>query len=124
MEIKVSIGEIIDKFIILAIKKERIYDKEKSKHIMYEYYYLEEIIQNLHFDTTSIDYKELYEVNLLLWDIEDKIRDKDRKKEFDSEFVKLARNVYIFNDKRVEIKRKINLTYKSEIVEEKSYERY
>ena len=64
------------------------------------------------------------EVNKLLWKIEDDIRDKERKKEFDKEFAELARSVYITNDRRADIKKEINIKYNSLFIEEKSYNQY
>ncbi len=122
MEIKVSIGEIIDKLTILVIKKEKIQDESKLKNIKFEYEYLASIVVKIPFKTTSKDYKDLYHVNLTLWDIEEGLRDKEQKKEFDEEFINFARNECVFNDKRAEIKKRINVQFESEIVEEKSYE--
>ena len=69
-------------------------------------------------------YFQLKSINLKLWDIEDKIRIKEKNKEFDNEFIKLARSVYLNNDRRSETKKELNITFNSEIVEEKSYEKY
>ncbi len=68
--------------------------------------------------------EELKQINQQLWDIEDKIRDKERNRSFDDEFIQLARSVYIINDERSRIKRKINDVFGSEFVEEKSYPEY
>ena len=68
--------------------------------------------------------KNLKKVNHSLWNIEDNIREKEKFKEFDDEFIELARSVYKTNDKRAEIKKKINLLTKSDIIEEKSYKKY
>ena len=67
---------------------------------------------------------ELKSVNEALWDIEDDIREKEAAKSFDAEFIKLARAVYVTNDKRAEIKKQINLATGSALIEEKSYESY
>lgn len=120
MDIKVSIGEIIDKLSILEVKKNKIVDTEKLKNITIEYDYLLEKLKPLAIG----EYSELYDVNLLLWDVEDNIRIKENMKEFDDEFIMFARKVYFFNDKRAEIKRRINIKYNSEFIEEKSYEKY
>ena len=69
-------------------------------------------------------YKDLYKINYMLWEIEDDIRDKERKKEFDAEFIGLARSVYITNDKRMNIKHTINKEMNSDIKEHKSYKPY
>jgi hypothetical protein len=123
MEIKVSIGEIVDKLSILLIKKINIKDKEKLENITNEYNYLNNIVFNI-LKVSEDDFLNLVSINEKLWDIEDKIRDKERNKEFDNTFVELARAVYITNDKRAEIKKNINLKYKSNFVEEKSYNKY
>ena len=69
-------------------------------------------------------YRSLYEVNCELWDIEDHIRDLERKKEFGDDFISTARAVYIKNDRRSELKREINIRTSSGLMEEKSYEKY
>lgn len=123
MEIEVSIGEIVDKLSILRIKKLNITDKDKLNNIIKEYDYLFEIVFNkLKID--SEDFNELQIINKSLWDIEDKIRDKERQKSFDEEFIQLSRSVYIKNDLRSKIKKQINIKYGSFFVEEKSYKEY
>lgn len=122
MKIEVSIGEIIDKLTILFLKREKISDTDKLKNIKKEFDYLTGIIEKL--NIKSEDIQELLDINNLLWDIEDKIRDKERNNVFDDEFIQLARSVYITNDLRADIKKKINLKYFSEFVEEKSYTKY
>jgi hypothetical protein len=83
------------------------------------------VVENdLSISTSSPEYLELLSVNKDLWVIEDDIRDKERQKEFDDEFVKLARAVYYTNDVRAKIKKEINLKYSSGFVEEKSYQSY
>lgn len=124
MEIEISIGEIVDKLSILQIKTENITDNEKLKNITKEYLYLHEIVFSKLNISHDDQYVRLLEVNKELWDVEDKIRDKERNKEFDSEFIELARSVYFTNDKRAEIKKEINLKYNSTFVEEKSYNPY
>lgn len=123
MEIEVSIGEIVDKLSILEIKKNKITSADKLKNILNEYNYLYEIVFKK-MKILSEDYKSLLNINMQLWDIEDLIRVKEFKKEFDDEFVKLARNVYITNDNRAKIKKMINIKYNSNLIEEKSYEQY
>lgn len=124
MEIEVSVGEIVDKLSILQIKTKNITDNDKLKNITKEYLYLHEIVFSKLNISHDDQYMKLLEVNRKLWDIEDKIRDKERNKEFDSEFIELARSVYFTNDKRAEIKKEINLKYNSTFVEEKSYNSY
>ena len=123
MKIEVSNGEIIDKLTIIQIKLERIRDPEKLKNLRKEY----EILRTASATILSQEdplYLELYKVNCDLWDIEDKIRDLEKRKEFGSDFIQTARSVYFNNDKRSEIKRAINLKTSSDLIEEKSYEKY
>ena len=125
MNIEVSHGEIVDKLTILQIKKENITDPIKLDNIVKEYDYLLSIVENdLDISTESPEYLELLSINKELWVIEDDIRDKERVKEFDEDFVKLARSVYYTNDVRAKIKKEINLKYSSGFVEEKSYQSY
>lgn len=123
MEIEVSIGEIVDKLSILRIKKNNISDPEKLVNVNKEYDYLYyKVFQELKIETP--DFHELMMVNEMLWNVEDSIRVKERNKEFDSDFIEMARSVYITNDQRAEIKKKINLKYSSNFIEEKSYNKY
>jgi hypothetical protein len=125
MNIEVSHGEIVDKLTILQIKKENINDPIKLDNIVKEYDYLLSIVENdLGISTESPEYLELLSINKELWVIEDDIRDKERVKEFDDDFIKLARSVYYTNDVRAKIKKEINLKYSSGFVEEKSYQSY
>ena len=125
MNIDVSHGEIVDKLTILQIKKENITDPIKLDNIVKEYDYLLSIVENdLEISTESPEYLELLSINKELWVIEDDIRDKERVKEFDDDFIKLARSVYYTNDVRAKIKKEINLKYSSGFVEEKSYQSY
>ena len=121
MKIEVSIGEIVDKLTILQLKKDNIKNDVKLKNIILEYDYLFNIVFNeLNIDNT--DYNKLFLTNKKLWEIEDKIRQKEKMLSFDDDFIDLARNVYITNDIRSDQKKDINLKYKSLFVEEKSYE--
>ena len=125
MNIEVSHGEIVDKLTILQIKKENITDPSKLDNIVKEYEYLLSVVENdLDISTESSEYLELLSINKELWVIEDDIREKERKKEFDEDFIKLARAVYYTNDVRAKIKKEINLKYGSGFVEEKSYSQY
>jgi hypothetical protein len=125
MNIEVSHGEIVDKLTILQIKKENITDPVKLDNIVKEYDYLLSIVENnLGISIESPEYLELLSINQELWVIEDDIRDKERIKEFDDDFIKLARSVYYTNDVRAKIKKEINLKYSSGFVEEKSYRQY
>lgn len=125
MNIDVSHGEIVDKLTILQIKKENITDPIKLDNIVKEYNYLLAVVENdLQIPTSSPEYLELLSINKELWDIEDDIRDKERNKEFDEEFIKLARAVYYTNDVRAKIKKEINVKFGSNFIEEKSYQSY
>jgi hypothetical protein len=123
MKIEVSNGEIIDKLTILQIKLERIKDDEKLVNIRKEYDELAAASSSILGKADPL-YISLYEVNCELWDIEDRIRDLERKKDFGDEFISVARSVYFRNDKRSEIKREINIKTSSGLMEEKSYEKY
>jgi len=123
MKIEVSIGEIIDKLSILQIKTSFIKDDEKLNNVKKEYDYLYNIVFN-EMKIKQSDFSNMVDINQVLWKIEDDIRDKERDKVFDTEFIELARSVYTTNDKRAEIKKKINLKYGSLFVEEKSYSNY
>ena len=124
--IPVSWGELFDKLTILEIKKERISDKPKLTNISRE---LDELLEvsNAHElpDQPLADLvAELRSINETLWDIEDDIRTCERLEDFSSSFIELARSVYKTNDKRAELKLRINRLLGSELVEEKSYEAY
>lgn len=125
IEIPISIGELVDKITILEIKNENIHDKEKIKLVNVELNLLNSIYKKFG-ENKELDHLklELKEVNSKLWKIEDEIRVLESKNIFDEEFVSLARSVYITNDKRFDIKNKINKSYSSDIMEVKSYEQY
>ncbi len=123
MKIEVSNGEIIDKLTIIQIKLERIKDAAKLVNLKKEYDELISIAPSI-IGTDDPLYKNLYDVNCELWDIEDHIRDLERKKDFGEDFIATARAVYFKNDKRSEIKREINIRTSSGLTEEKSYEKY
>lgn len=122
----VSPGELIDKITILRIKSEMISDAEKLKNVKLELRMLSDVKSDKVPDTEEMKTLEqdLLDVNKSLWSIEDDIRDCERSKDFGETFVKLARSVYMENDKRAAIKKKINLVLGSTIVEEKSYAEY
>jgi len=122
VEVQVSIGELFDKFTILQIKKNKITDKNKLYNVRNEYELIDEKTSMIQIDQQLV--KELKDVNLQLWDIEDKLRIKEKNKEFDSEFIDLARKVYYSNDRRADIKKQINMLCGSSIVEEKQYVNY
>ena len=118
-QIPISIGELCDKYSILLIKSECIVDERKLKYIHTELAYLTVLIKEFNIDDAVI--LEIKVCNKSLWDIEDAIREKENKGLFDNEFIELARAVYKTNDKRCEIKNKINTLYNSELFEIKSY---
>lgn len=125
MQIEVSIGEIVDKYTILMIKASKIQDPAKLENINKELIYLIDVLKKE--DPLMTDYpltKALFEINKELWKVEDDLRDLERAKDFDKEFVTLARNVYKLNDKRADIKKQINMKFGSDFVEEKSYQPY
>jgi hypothetical protein len=125
MKVKISIGEALDKLSILHIKKEKIKDVEKLKNVNKEHGEILNYCENLlKEDSINSLFDKLIDVNSKLWQIEDEIRKKEMNKQFDEEFINLARSVYITNDHRADIKKQINLLTSSEIVEEKSYEKY
>ena len=110
----------------MEIKSERINDPEKLSSVSKELAILQDIWQAspYHSSNLTAEIAELKTVNEALWKIEDDIRDKERRKLFDEEFIELARAVYVTNDKRAAIKRVINLKTGSELIEEKSYSDY
>ena len=119
----VSIGELFDKISILEIKESKI-KGDKLKNVKNEICELKNIVKKNKLTLDNKILEKLKETNSTLWDIEDKLRVKEREKKFDEEFINLARSVYFNNDKRASIKMKINLLFNSHIVEEKSYEDY
>ena len=123
MKIEVSNGEIIDKLTIIHIKLERIRDEAKLKNLKKEFDELSKVTSSI-LSTSDPLYKALYDVNAELWDIEDHIRDLERKKDFGKEFIETARSVYFRNDRRAELKREINIRTSSGLIEEKSYGKY
>ena len=123
MKIEVSNGEILDKLTILQIKLERVKDEHKLKNIRKEYDELRKEASSVMSQDNPL-YKALYDVNCELWDIEDHIRDLERRKDFGTDFIETARSIYFKNDRRAEIKKKINIVTSSGLTEEKSYEKY
>lgn len=123
---EVAIGELVDKITILEIKAARITDPEKLSNIHRELESLQQTYYATATQSKQLDKlaAELKATNEALWDIEDAIRDKEMRKEFDSEFIALARNIYYTNDKRFQVKRAINELLGSRLTEEKSYKKY
>jgi len=124
--VPISPGELIDKITILQIKSERITDPAKVANVRAELALLEATWRDSPFATSDVDmqWASLRRVNEKLWDIEDRLREKERARSFDQEFIELARSVYFTNDERAAIKREINTKLGSTIVEEKSYAKY
>jgi|TARA_B110000503_G_scaffold42885_1_gene70219 hypothetical protein len=124
--IPISWGELIDKITILQIKSERLSSKDALINIITELNKLSKIYDAKKSEKSNINRleAELRLVNTKLWNIEDDIRNKERQQMFDNDFIQLARSVYITNDERSRIKRKINDLFGSELVEEKGYADY
>jgi hypothetical protein len=124
--VPISPGELIDKITILEIKSQRMTDPAKLANVRTELAMLTHTWSNSAYAATNIsaDWNGLRDVNAQLWDIEDRIRDKERGALFDAEFIELARAVYVTNDERAAIKRRINMALGSVLVEEKSYQEY
>jgi hypothetical protein len=126
ISIPISIGELIDKITILQIKAERIRDAAKLANVRTELDLLDATWANNPLSRIDIDSERarLKSVNEVLWEIEDRIRVKEKAQAFDAEFIELARAVYFRNDERAAVKREINLKLGSQLVEEKSYQDY
>jgi len=126
ISVPVSPGELVDKITILEIKAERITDEEKLQNVKTELELLVQVWETVLSDTEAIlPLKEtLKGINQALWDIEDQIRIKESRQEFDQEFINLARSVYVQNDQRAAAKKQINVLLGSKIKEEKSYAEY
>ena len=121
---EISAGELIDKITILEIKKEKISNKEKLIEVEKELASLSKTLKNSINDENKIlgFKRDLKNINLKLWDIEDGKRSAEKNNRFDDKFIQLARNVYKFNDERAKIKLEINNALGSNIKEVKSYE--
>lgn len=120
--IEIGIGELMDRYTILKIKLGEIKDEEKYQNVKKEYEYLSKHIKKLE-EKEGVQelVDELFEINGELWDVEDELRFLEARGEFEEEFIQNARMVYKLNDERAAIKKKINILYNSEFVEEKSY---
>ncbi len=125
VRIPISIGELFDKISILENKSQFITEDNKLKNIHKEYTQLRKIALKLNNSfEKDYHYKKLKKINRLLWDIEEHKRECETRKDFGDKFIELARKVYMKNDERASIKRKINEQYGSSIIEEKSYKKY
>jgi len=122
MMIKVSVGEMLDKLTILLIKMKKIKDPVKRSLIQIEKEYLETLITPEMLSDPS--YQLLARTNEKLWEIEDEIRNLELEKQFEKEFIDLARSVYRENDKRFHYKNQLNQRFDSDFMEIKSYSNY
>ncbi len=121
----ISLGELVDKISILMIKKKNISDSIKLQHVNKELEFLQKTLKKYISEEEINEFLlKLVNINSKLWDIEDDIRECERKKLFDQTFIDLARSVYFTNDERAKVKNDINKTFGSELVEVKSYEEY
>ncbi|MDC2978591.1 DUF6165 family protein [Pelagibacteraceae bacterium] len=121
----ISLGELVDKISILIIKQKNITDETKLDHVKKELDFLQKTLMNYVQQEEINNFLEnLININSKLWNIEDDIRECERKKLFDQSFIDLARSVYFTNDERAKVKNDINKTFGSELVEVKSYEEY
>lgn len=118
-EIKVSVGELVDKYTILLVKKTHMPD---NQHVLKEYQYLKHKVDGIGIDVKYI--VKLLEVNNTIWMLEDTIRELHAKSEFGSSFVSTAQAIYKFNDRRFKIKTEINNKYSSDFVEQKLLPKY
>ena len=126
INVSVSVGELFDKISILEIKKNKLKNKDNIKTVKYELDKLNMIVKKKNLSSKQIkkEFLKLKKINLRLWNIEDKKRKYEKQKKFDNNFIHLARNVYLLNDKRALIKLNINNLSGSKIKEIKSYEKY
>ncbi len=126
IQVPISPGELLDKLTILEIKSARMSDAAKLSNVRRELQLLEATWRSSAYAQHDVQaqWTALRAINEKLWDIEDRIRDKERAQAFDQEFIELARAVYFTNDERAAVKREINTRLGSSIVEEKSYAQY
>ncbi len=124
--VPISPGELLDKITILRIKAARIGDAGKRANVQLELRLLEGTWRDSGCAAADLsnDERALQDVNERLWVIEDRIREKESAQAFDAEFIELARSVYVCNDERAAIKKRVNLRLGSRIIEEKSYRQY
>ena len=119
----ISAGELVDKITILTIKSQRLSDKARN-NALHELGELKELAITLGISLSDSSYQQLLAVNSMLWEIEDEIRSHESRGIFSESFIQLARSVYTNNDRRAAIKRVVNLSHSSEIIEEKLYTSY
>lgn len=123
LQAPISVGELIDKITILEIKLEKIKNEDALVNIRNEHKKLTQISEKFLPKLGNFKNK-MRHVNEEIWNIEDGVRECERNKNFDETFIELARSVYFKNDERARVKREINNLFNSDIVEEKSYEKY
>ena len=126
INVPISTGELIDKITILEIKKNKLKNVEKIQNVKKELNLLNQIYLKIMTKNKKIETieKQLKKINLQLWDIEESIRDCERRNDFGEDFIELSRKIYIKNDLRYNIKNEINKASSSKIFEEKSYSKY
>ncbi len=126
IQIHVSVGELLDKLAILEIKAERLIDPRQVANVERELELMRAVWRDTPYAQQALDAERtaLRAVNERLWDIENRIREKEHSKTFDADFIALARAVYLCNDERTAIKRRLNTTTESDLIEEKSYTKY
>ena len=125
MKVEVPLGEVVDKITILRIKAAQIRDEARRGNVLRELTTLEAAWSEEQGPVDGLaELAALQDVNQRLWDVEDALRDLERAQRFDADFVALARSVYVLNDERAAVKRRINDRLGSRLVEEKSYQPY
>lgn len=124
IRVPVSPGELVDRASILSIKLERIHDPEKRAVILGKFQVLSAIMEQQGIRRDESPFLRLREVNLELWQLENAIREKENAREFDDEFIRIARSIYHRNDARAALKQSIDLEHGSEATEEKEYSAY
>ena len=124
--VPISPGELLDKITILRIKSARMTDAAKLANVRHELSLLEQTWRVSVPDGSQVtdDERALQSVNERLWDVEDRLRDLEAEQRFDKDFIELARAVYVHNDERAAIKKRVNTRLGSTLVEEKSYRPY
>lgn len=124
--IQASLGEVLDKISILVLKKEKLVQPEALDNVSRELDVLVSSISVAQMQESFSHplYDSLADVNRQLWVVEDELREMESHKNFDSNFVELARSVYRLNDRRATIKRELNIAFGSTLIEEKSYKHY
>ena len=123
MKIELPLGDIVDRYSILSIKSERIQHEQALQNVFRELQSIQEAWNRSDYPSMDAlpEWNDLLKTNQMLWDVEDALRNMEQKKNFNADFIELARNVYQLNDQRAQLKRSINLSLGSILMEEKSY---